>query len=238
MAVLESEVSGEVLRLTLDRPEKRNALNVDLLSALVDTLEAASGAYPVVVVEGAGEAFTAGADLDEASVGTERIGLFQDVTRAARDFDGVVVGKLHGYAVGGGFELTLAFDLRYAAQGTTFRLSETEIGVTVSNATTSLLPLLVGGGRARELVFTRREVAASEAASLGLVTDVVPEDALEERVSDVAADVVENTDPAAVRANKELLNAAYPVDAALAREELRNVKLREETATFDDASPE
>ncbi|WP_222914117.1 enoyl-CoA hydratase/isomerase family protein [Natrinema sp. SYSU A 869] len=238
MTVLEREPDGEILRLTLSRPEKLNALNERLLSELVEALREASGEYTVVVIEGAGDAFTAGADLDEDSVGTERIGLFQKVTRAARAFDGIVIGKLHGYAIGGGFELTFSFDLRYAQERTTFRLTESEIGVTVSNATSRLLPLLVGDGRAREIVFTGRPIEAAEAADIGLVSGVYSEGRLEEAVHDVAHDIVENKSRKALRYNKDLFNSAVTVDRALDYEELRNAKLREESDEFSQSSPD
>lgn len=237
MGVLERTATSEILRLTLNRPEKRNALNRELLSALVETLREANGAYTVVIIEGSGDAFTAGADLDEESDGTERIGLFQEVTRAVRAFDGIIIGKLHGYAIGGGFELTLSFDLRYARTGTTFRLPESEIGVTVSNATSRLLPLLIGDGRAREIVFTGRPIEAAEAAEIGLVSGVYPEEQLEEAVHDVARDIVENKSKAALRSNKDLFTTAVQVDRTLDYEELRNVKLREESDEFSQSSP-
>ena len=237
MSVLErEEVDNEILRLTLNRPEKLNALNVELLSAVVDALEGANGDYRVVVVEGAGRAFTSGADLDEASVGSERIGLFQEMTRAARAFEGLVIGKLHGHVVGGGFEFTLSFDLRYAETETTFLLTESEIGVTLSNASTKLLPLMIGHGRARELVFTGRPLDAAEAEELGLLAGVYEANELEQEVMEAAHDIVENKSETAVALNKRLFNHAFPVEDNLAYEELINVKCREriEGIQWDD----
>lgn len=236
MAVLKCEPNGDILRITLNRPEKLNALNVKLLTTLIETIREANGEYTVIIVEGSGDAFTAGADLDENSVGTERIELFQELTRTARAFDGILIGKLHGYAIGGGFELTLAFDLRYAQTGTTFRFSESEIGVTVSNATSRLLPLLIGSGRARELIFTCRDIDADEAEKIGLVSGTYPEGELKEAVSDIARDIVENKSKAALRYNKDLLNNATPVEPILNYEELQNVKLREASAEFSESS--
>lgn len=228
MSVLErEEVDTDVLRLTLNRPEKLNALNKELLSAVSDALYGASGEYRVVIFEGAGRAFSGGADLDEESVGSERIALFQEMTRAARAFEGIVIGKLHGYAVGGGFEFTLSFDLRYAEAGTTFLMTESEIGVTLSNASTKLLPLIVGHGTAREIVFTGRPIEAEEAEELGLVAGVYEADELERTVMEVARDVVENKSHAAVTLNKRLFNHAFPVEDDLDYEELLNVKCRE-----------
>lgn len=215
MVLERDEVSDGVLRLTLNRPDKLNALSKELLVEIADALRSADGDYTVVVVEGAGDAFTAGADLDEAQDEGEDVELFQDVTRAAREFGGVVIGKLHGWVVGGGFEWTLSFDLRYAAADTTFKMTESEIGLPVSNASTALLPLTIGAGKARELVFTAREFDAAEAEELGLVAGVYDAGELDEKVREVAEDIVENKSPAALRANKRGFNAAFPVEETL-----------------------
>lgn len=237
MDVLEYDSYGEILRLTLNRPEKLNALNVELLSDLNKTLRNANGEYTVVVIEGAGDAFTAGADLDENVDGTERIELFQNLTRAVRAFNGIVIGKLHGYAIGGGFEFTLSFDLRYAQEGTLLRLTESEIGVTVSNATSLLLPLMVGDGRAREMVFTGQSIEAAEAKDIGLVSGVYSKGQLEEKIREVAHDIVDTKSKAALCYNKNLLNNAVLVEQALNYEELQNTKLREESDEFSQSSP-
>jgi 2-(1,2-epoxy-1,2-dihydrophenyl)acetyl-CoA isomerase len=212
-------VGDESLRLTLNRPEKLNALNTDLLSALTERIQDANGEYRIVIVDGSGEAFCSGADLDE-DAGPERLMMFQDLTRTVRAFKGIVIGELHGYAVGGGFELTLSFDLRYAAKDTTFRMTESEIGVTVSNATTKLLPLVVGDGVARELVFTGREISATEAADLGLVSGVYDAESLHREVLAVAHDLVENKSHKALLLNKLAFDHAFPVETDLDYEEL------------------
>lgn len=221
MTVLKEErVTDGVYRLTLNRPESLNALSKELLREIVRAFEDAQGEYEVVVVEGAGRAFSAGADLDEAADDGEDVELFQEITRRAREFEGIVVGKFHGWVVGGAFEWSLSFDLRYAEPGTTFKMTESEIGVTVSNASTYLLPLTVGNGKARELIFTSREVSADEANDMGLLSGVYPEGELEEHVVDVATDIVENKSRRALALNKRALNAAHPVDGALDYETL------------------
>lgn len=229
--VIDEEVSEKMVRLKLNRPEKLNALNSDLLRTIAQkTREANSNGKKVIVFEGAGSAFTSGADLDEED---GKVELFQDITRAVREFDGIVIGKLHGYVIGGGFELTLSFDLRYAKKGTVFKMTESEIGVAISNASTLLLPLTVGAGIARELIFTSRDLGAKEAESHGLVSGVYEKDALESKVMDVAKNIIENKSKEALRVNKRGLNNAYPVDQILDYEELLGSEIRQNTDGID-----
>ena len=137
---------------------------------------------------------------------------------------GLAIGKLAGYAIGGGFELSLSFDLRYAAEDATFRMTESAVGATVSNASTKLLPLIVGEGRARELVFTRRPVSGTEAAEIGLVASAHPEDELDGVVMDAAMDVVENTSFTSLALNKRGFNEAFRLDRTLEYERLLSVE--------------
>ncbi|WP_336000485.1 enoyl-CoA hydratase/isomerase family protein [Halorientalis halophila] len=221
MSILKTEdVTEEIRRLTLNRPDSLNALSRALLSRIAEEVRAADGEYRVLILEGAGDAFTAGADLDEEEGAGD---LFQEITRAVREFEGIVIGKLHGWVIGGGFEWTLSFDLRYAHSDTTFKLTESEIGVTVTNASTLLLPLYVGAGTARELVYTSRELPAVEAEQHGLLAGVFDDaDDLEDKVIDVATDIVENKSANALRLNKRAMDQAFPVEEVLKREELIN----------------
>lgn len=228
MTDLEKTVeTEEIVRLRLNRPDSLNALSKDLLANISQAVrEAGENDRRVIIFEGAGEAFTAGADLKEANDEDEEVELFQDMTRAVREFEGVVIGKLHGYAIGGGFEWTLSFDLRYAAPDAVFRLTESEIGLVVSNASTVLLPLTVGAGVARELVYTSREVHAEEAAELGLVSGVYEHDELDEKVMDVARDIVENKSADAIALNKRGFNEGFPVETAMEYERLLGLEVK------------
>lgn len=216
--LLEDEVTEDIVRLKLNRPDKLNALNSSLLKKIAKkTRQANEDDRKVLIFEGAGSAFTSGADLDEEQ---GRVELFQDITRAVREFEGVVIGKIHGYAVGGGFEFTLSFDIRYAQKGAIFKMTESEIGVAISNASTLLLPLTVGAGVARELIFTSRDFEASEAKDHGLVAGVFEEEELEEKVMSVAKDIAENKSMNAIKANKRGLNHAYSIEDILDYETL------------------
>lgn len=219
MILRTTAVTDEVLRLTLNRPDSLNALNVDLLSRLAEEIPNADGDYEVLIIEGAGDSFTAGADLNEdESAGS----LFQEITHAVRAFDGIVIGKLHGWVVGGGFEWTLSFDICYAATDTRFKLPESEVGVTITNGSSLLLPIAIGSGKARELVYTSRELDAREAEELGLIAGVYEREELAETVKAVATDLVENKSRAALRLNKHVLDHAFDVDAVMEREEIVN----------------
>lgn len=217
--LLEEEVGSGIKRFTLNRPDRLNALDRRLLERIASAIRDAEDA-DVVIFQGAGEAFTSGADLDEAQEDGEDAELFQDLTRATQRFDGLVIGALHGWVIGGGFEWTLSFDLRYAAADTTFKMTESEVGLPISNASTLLLPLVVGRGRAQEMVFTSREVSASEAEEWGLVNGVYERDELERAVLTVAEDIVDNKSSRAIRANKRGLNASFPVEEVLDYESL------------------
>jgi enoyl-CoA hydratase/carnithine racemase len=207
-------VSDRIGRLTMDRPEKLNALDKAFLREIPEAIRDMAE-YDVLVVDAAGDAFTAGADLDEAKADSEEAGLYQELTRATREFEGLVIGALHGWVIGGGFEWTLSFDLRYAAEDITFKMTESEVGLPISNASTMYLPLLIGGARARELVYTCRDLPAEEAYDIGLVNGLFPREDLLEEVLSVAEDVVENKSQLALRLNKKGFNNAFPVEDVL-----------------------
>ncbi|WP_255152283.1 enoyl-CoA hydratase/isomerase family protein [Halorarius halobius] len=235
--LVRNELDEEIVELVLNRPESLNALNKELLREIPEAVRRAdSNDRKVIIFRGAGDAFTAGADLEEATQDDEGedVSLFQELTRAVLEFDGIVIGQLHGYAIGGGLEFTLSFDLRYAAEGTTFKLTESEIGVTISNASTLLLPATVGLGTAKDLVFTSREVSATEADDIGLVTGVYEEAALQEQVRDVARDIVENKSTAALKLNKRGINRQFAVENALEYERLLGLEMKASRADDED----
>jgi enoyl-CoA hydratase/carnithine racemase len=216
-SLVKNELSDNICQLRLNRPENLNALDKNLLRAIAQEIRNATD-YEVLIITGTGDAFTAGADLDEAQADGEDAELFQDLTRVTRDFDGMVIGKLHGWVVGGGFEWTLSFDLRYAAEDTTFKMTESEVGLPISNASTLYLPLMIGAGRARELVYTSRELPAEEAEEIGLINGMFSSSSLDEEVLDIAEEIVENKSSLALRLNKKGFNQAFPVERVLAYE--------------------
>lgn len=223
--VVTDALTKDIVQLTLNRPEKLNALSTELKQAIVESVKEVNTEYTVLIIEGAGDSFAAGADLDEASdrdptEASAEPHYSQEMTRAVMDFQGVVIGKLHGWVIGAGFEWTLGFDLRYAAENTTFRMPETQLGLTVSNASTVLLPQTVGPTKAREIVFTSRDVQADEAFEWGLLNDVVPREELDTRVRSVATDIADNASPTALWANKRGFNHALHIEDTLEHESM------------------
>ncbi|WP_188975452.1 enoyl-CoA hydratase/isomerase family protein [Halocalculus aciditolerans] len=187
---------GDVLAVTLDRPDRRNALTPDALADLERVVTDADA--PVAFLSGAGSAFCAGADLGvvrglrgdpDAADAFARRG--QRTMNAIEDSDSVVVAGVDGPARGGGVELVLACDVAVAAPNASFAETGARIGLFGAWGGTRRLPLAVGATAARDLSFSARTIDAAEARDLGLVTRVVDDPRT------VAHDIAEN-DPAAL----------------------------------------
>lgn len=202
------------VRLVLDRPAKLNALDHGLVDAL-DRAVAAAAEDPdvrVVVIEGAGRAFSAGYDLDEeVDEGIEsalawRELLARDVAMTMRVWacPKPVIAQVHGYCLAGALELAMACDLIVAAEGT--KLGEPEIRYG-SAPVTLLMPALIGQKKTRELLLTGDLVDAAEAVRIGLVNRVVPADRLAAEV-DALADRLARTPPEVMQLTKRMLNRA------------------------------
>ncbi len=206
------------VRLTLNRPAKLNALSGALVEALVAAFDAAEAdpEVRVVVIEGAGRAFSSGYDLTEEAEGGVggpiqwRALLAADVAATLRILDcpKPVIAQVHGYALAGGLELAMACDLVVAAEGT--KLGEPEIRYG-SAPVTLLMPYLIGQKKTRELLFTGDLIDAVEAERIGLVNRVVPAERLAAEV-DALADRLARTPPEVMAPTKLMLNRA--MDAA------------------------
>ncbi|HWP35786.1 MAG TPA: enoyl-CoA hydratase/isomerase family protein, partial [Thermodesulfobacteriota bacterium] len=167
---------GPVALLTLERPEAHNALSLALCEALLDALRrlaADPAGVRVVILTGRGPSFCAGADLKERR-GQPPAWLRRHHRAIVSAVEAVaalplpVVAAVHGHALGGGFELALACDLRVAADGARFGFPETTLGIIPAAGGTQRLPRLVGPAVAKELIFTGRRIDAAEAHRLGL----------------------------------------------------------------------
>ncbi len=181
MTLVEARRERACAVLTLNRPEKLNALSRalegELGAALADEAVAEAA---VVVVTGAGRAFSAGADVTQFGGSDPRS--IADYYRATGDvYERVAalpqptIAAIHGYCLGGGFELALACDFRVAADGAVFGLPEVELGIVPSSGGTHRLVRIAGPARAKELMLVRPRFSAREAAAWGLVTEVVGE---------------------------------------------------------------
>jgi enoyl-CoA hydratase/carnithine racemase len=188
MGTVLMEEAGEGVRvITLNRPQRLNAIVPELLEELIAALQAADGDPTVraIVLTGAGRAFCAGDDLKEfgaqstdAATTRAYIARIQDVTRAIVLGDTPVIGAIRGWAVGGGLEWVVNCDFAIAAEGTRFFFPEIGLGVFVTGGVTALLPRLVGLQRARELILLGERFDAAQARAWGLIWQVVPDDAL------------------------------------------------------------
>jgi enoyl-CoA hydratase len=194
-----------VTLVTLNRPERMNAMAFDVMIPFREALEEITydNSTRVVVVTGAGPGFCSGADLTDSgrvpqidgltvpTISLRAMELLDDVVLAVRKMHQPVIGAINGAAIGGGFCLSLAFDIRLASKTAYFRaaginngLSSTELGLSY------LLPRAVGSSRAFEIMLTGRDVDAAEAERIGLVSSVHPPERLLEACYDVAERII------------------------------------------------
>src|SRR5437763_7150544 len=190
-----------VALVTLDRPERMNAMAFDVMIPLREALESVSrdNDVRVVVLTGAGGAFCSGADLEDPgrvpgvdgltlpTIALRSMELLDDVILTLRRMHQPVIAAVNGPAIGGGFCLALACDIRLAASAAYFRAAGITNGLTATELGISyLLPRAIGSARAAELMLTGRDLRADEAARVGLVSRVVPADKLLDACYDVA----------------------------------------------------
>jgi enoyl-CoA hydratase len=200
-----------VVRLQLDRPVVRNALNRAVIEEFHEHLDTLGDQdVRVLIITGAGESFCAGADLQEIQTMTPPEGhefsrLGHELFRRIEELPYPVIAAVNGHALGGGCELACTCDLRYATTSARFGQPESRVGMIPGWGGTFRLPRIVGVARAKELIFTSRLIEAPEAHEIGLVNDVYPEETFEDRVLDTAETIASNA-PIANREAKRLLN--------------------------------
>ncbi len=209
---------GKVVTLSLNRPERLNALSWPLIREIHAALSAiVSSDARVVIIRGEGSSFCAGADLkemaheladfqsgDTAQEFREIQVQLQDISRLMLSSPKTFIGRIHGWCVGGGFEMALACDLRVCADSARFYFAEAMAGLTITGGATYLLPLTVGVGRAKRLVLCAAPIDAGEALTMSLVDWVVPESELDRKVDEVVAGLL-RTSPLAAGAHKRML---------------------------------
>lgn len=196
-AVLLSARSGGVLTLTLNRPERLNSLDGELLAALLSALQEArhDASVRCIVLTGAGRGFCAGADLTQTAMHGGRAAesvrahlqeLYAPLITLIREVEKPVVAAVNGVAAGAGMSLALACDMRVAAESVTFIQAFVRIGLVPDAGSTYFLPRLVGMGRAMELCMLGDRFGAAEALAWGLVNRVVADAELAAAVSELA----------------------------------------------------
>lgn len=219
-------LEGDVATVTLDRPARRNSMTPATWHVLAEIGAALPAQVRVVVVKGAGACFSAGLDRSMMTAeGPEGEAGFAELIRLPdaeladviegyqRGFvwlgrpDLVTIAQVHGYAIGGGFQLALACDLRVVADDVQFSMKEPALGMVPDLAGTKPLVAAVGYSKALEICATARYVGAAEAAAIGLATLVTAPDELEATVADLVGAVLANP-AAAVSSTKALLQQA------------------------------
>jgi enoyl-CoA hydratase len=234
--VLVSTPAPGIRLVTLNRPAKLNAMNVALvqrLHAVLDDLADERGCR-VVILTGSGRGFCAGLDLTGYGTipGQEERGRVQQGFATQQHIAGLiphlrrlpypVIAAVNGPAAGGGFALVLGSDIRLAAASARFNAAFVRIGLSACDIGTSwLLPRLVGAGRAHELMLTGRIFDADEAARIGLVVDVVPDDVLIERALEEAELILRNS-PMGIHMTKEVMWSALEIPGQQAAIDLEN----------------
>ena len=221
-----------VVLLTLQRPERLNALTFQMFAELGDFCAevAADDQVRVVVVTGAGRGFCAGLDLDEAATLSDMTpaGMLRGqeswagAVAAFRRLPQPVIAAVNGAAAGAGFSLALAADVRYASPAARFNAAFVRIGLTGGDCGSSwMLPRIVGLGHAYEILLTGRLVDAEEAVRIGLVNRVVPADELVGAALELAGSIVSNS-PLGVRLTKQVVQVNVDAPSLEAALELEN----------------
>lgn len=213
-AHVQFEIAGPVATVTLNRPDKLNALT----PAMLDALDAAVGALEqnravrVVLLTGTGRAFCVGADIHAWSA-LEPLDMWRQwIRHGHRVFERVahlpqpVIAVLNGYTFGGGLELALAADLRLAADTVELALPEAKLGTVPGWGGTHRLPRLIGPARAKQMIFSGARISAATAESWGLVNEVTTAETVRERAHALADEIAQNA-PVSVQLAKQLIDS-------------------------------
>jgi len=212
---LRIERDGPIGRMVFDSPARRNAISGDMWRAIPNAMTDfdADPEIRCIVLRGEGTvAFAAGADISEfesrrSSAGSvkEYDGLVDAAQHAIEDSSKPVIALIHGFCIGGGVEMALACDLRYAADSSQFAIPAARLGVGYGVHGTNRLVATVGHAAAREIMFSGRRYHAQEALAIGLVNRVLPAIELEGYVHGLALDLAANA-PLSIAASKRIIN--------------------------------
>ncbi len=224
------EIEGSVCRVTLNRPDKYNAIDRQLAAELIDAFRKVRDIpqVGVVVLAGAGKVFCTGGDLSifpslaehQASLNwLGHDGL--DFQHAMADCGKVIIGKIHGYCLAGGLELALCCDLLYAKESAKIGTTEINMGILPGWGGTARMPRSMPIFRAREIIYSgRKDYTAKEMYEMGLLTRVFKDDEFEEKFNEVVANI-SSKKPIALRMAKEVMAKSLEcgsIDVALAVE--------------------
>ncbi|MFP3975740.1 MAG: enoyl-CoA hydratase/isomerase family protein [Dehalococcoidia bacterium] len=217
MSKVTFEIKGQVALITINRPEKRNALNEEVRNDFYGVLKDVDSNEDIraAVITGAGEAFVAGADIapmkdyqpdDAYQASSQGSDIFLFIETMAIP----VIAAVNGWALGGGCELALACDIRIASESARFGQPEVKIGIIPGYGATVRLPRLIGTGKAKELIYTGRTIDAAEAQRVGLVNSVVPAENLMDEALKLAEKLANG--PAAIGYAKQAIQNAFDLE--------------------------
>src|SRR5579862_3503372 len=225
------EFTGELATLTLNRPDKRNAINSKMISELQSTLDAIENSHArVAIITGAGKTFCAGMDLEKLAAIAQQTAAenMEDSRRMAKMFRRVwsyskpLIAAVNGHALAGGCGIATLCDFTIAVPEAKFGYTEVKIGF-LPAIVSVFLTRQIGDKRARDLLLTGRLVEAPEAKELGLVNEIVPAEKLMARVNELAEVIIAASPSSVTRAKRLLVSAAAPsLDADLERAVLEN----------------
>jgi enoyl-CoA hydratase/carnithine racemase len=202
-----------VARLTISNPDKRNALDHDILDAIAEAMPSLDDGIETrcVIITGAGKVFSAGYDIgdipDEVfAEEAERLVAhpFHRAIEAVEEFSFPTVAALNGHALGGGLELAVTCDLRISAEGAKLGMPPAKLGLVYSHTGLQKFIETVGVARTRELFFVGRNLEARRAEEIGLVNEVVEPERLQQAAVELASEIASNA-PLSLRGNKEII---------------------------------
>jgi enoyl-CoA hydratase/carnithine racemase len=219
------EIKAPVATITLNKPERLNAVDVEVWEGIRDAAVAVDEApgVRVAILQGAGGAFCAGLDvkagstlssLRETSPAAAMVRIREHLAHLQECFTRLerirvpVIAAIERVCIGAGIELALCCDIRIAAEGTIFSIPEVQLGIVPDMGGTQRLPRTIGVGMAKELIFTARRFDATEALRIGFVNHVYPAGELGARAAELAAEIAANG-PLAVQAAKQSIDGTY-----------------------------
>lgn len=219
MSIVITEDRGAVRHVVMNRPEKRNAMNQELLRELAGALRAAAddAAVRCVVLRGEGPVFSAGVDLGELAAFASQPEVlrpfrtvFLECANVCEEMPKPVVCAIHRTCVGGALEVALGCDLRIASRDAQLGLPEVRFGIIPDVGGSTRLPAVVGLGRAKELIMTARLIGAEEAERIGLVNRVVAPEDLDAATEQLVEELLANSTIAVGRAKRVMDASARP----------------------------
>jgi enoyl-CoA hydratase/carnithine racemase len=223
MPIVETEDRGAVRHVVLNRPEKRNAFNDELVLGLRDALTAAAGDDSVhcVVLRGNGPLFSSGMDvnflgalaLDPGNLRASRRPILE-TWNLLEEMPKPTIAQIHGACIGGAMELALAADLRVMASEAVIGLVETRVGLVPDVGGSTRLPSVIGLGRAKEMIMASKVIDGVEAERIGLVNRVAPADELDAATEQLVSELLACAPRAVALAKRLLDSVAKPTSAA------------------------